>query len=154
MTEVTVGWSLGRVRRRRAQRISLLACATLLLGVAGCGSNSNTARLSGTVTLNGQPLPDNMEAPTIMFQALETGKGKGMSAPIVDGKYDAKEVPKGNVKVYFNLSQWTGEMIQEGAGTPFKEMQNLVPAAYASGIDLTVDVNNSAQDFDLKEGSP
>ncbi len=64
--------------------------AVLLSLATGCGGGKGT--VSGTVTLDGQPLP----AGNIVFYP---SKGPGVSGVIQDGTYSVKGVPTGQVTV-------------------------------------------------------
>ena len=134
--------------RLRGGALRLLLMFAVGASIAGCGGSSNSARLQGTVTLGGQPLPDDLVSAAIIFAPVKRGAQKGVASPIVDGRYDAKDVPKGEVRVSFSLPQPTGKMLQEGGGTPYAEMRDLAPPG-ASGKVITVDGNNSSLDFDL-----
>ena len=57
---------------------------------AGCGKEQSgipTARLRGTVTVNGVAIPVDA-AGTIIFQPVTVGDTRPASPPIKDGKYD------------------------------------------------------------------
>lgn len=69
----------------------VLALLTLLIPVAmGCGGRK--AKVSGSVTLDGKPLP----AGTIVFHP---SKGNSVSGEIHDGQYTVTGAPTGEVKV-------------------------------------------------------
>lgn len=77
------------------RRWGILALPLFLVAVAGgCGGKGN---VSGTVTVNGKPLPMG----SIVFTPEH---GPAVAAEIVDGKYSAVGVPAGDVKVSLNLS--------------------------------------------------
>ncbi len=70
---------------------AFLGALALLLPLAvGCGSRKGT--VSGTVTLDGQPL-------AVGTIAFIPSQGPGASAPIEDGKYSVERVPTGKVSV-------------------------------------------------------
>lgn len=67
--------------------------AALLLAIIGCGNNPTPAKVKGTVTYKGQPLPGG----TMTF-AFDTGGGYS-TAIQSDGAYSAVDLPLGNVVV-------------------------------------------------------
>jgi hypothetical protein len=74
-----------RAVRRRPSRWALVASLLALAGAPGCGSGDNLDRqaVSGTVTLDGQPLSTG----TIRFDPTSAEAGTQVSAPIQGGKY-------------------------------------------------------------------
>jgi len=124
----------------------------MLIVSAGCGAghpSRPTAHLQGTVKVDGQPIPDNAEA-SITFKPTASGQAKSTSAQIIKGKYDAPDVPRGNVTIYFNVQEPTGRQVREGMGNPYAEMRSLVPEKLGLGMALQVDGDKADQDFDLK----
>lgn len=128
-----------------------LVAGLLLASVAGCSSGSSkpTAHLSGTITMNGQPLPANATG-TIMFRPSKAGMAKTAGVPISDGKYVSPNTPVGDVTVFFSIQEPTGKMISDSGGPPYAEYRPIVPAEAAAGIALTVSGDNAEQNFDLK----
>lgn len=128
----------------------------LCLAASGCGKSGSefpVARLEGTVTINGQPLPADAEA---WIQFMPTGGGgqaPPARSPIVDGRYVAENVPLGSVLVTFNITRLTGRMVVEDnapGGTPDPERENLVPESCRQGIPLEIGGNEEKRDFDLQ----
>jgi hypothetical protein len=131
--------------------VSWFALAITLSWCAGCGggsSSGNTAHLQGTVTLAGQSLPADVEA-SILFRPTQSGQGKTVSVPVVDGRYDSPETPTGAVKAFFTIQQPTGRVFDNDRGAPIKERKSLVPEKYGAGLDLSVSDDNDAQNFEL-----
>lgn len=136
----------------RGVRAVVAACLGLaLLSGSGCGPGapSNTAHLSGAVTIAGQPVPSDASA-TLQIRATGPGQAKSASAEIVDGRYDIAQAPKGAVRVLVSIYKPTGKMIREGQGNPYPELKNMIADEYGKGIDLQVEGDNPKQDFDLK----
>jgi hypothetical protein len=123
----------------------------LLASVSGCsqGSSKPTAHLSGEVTINGQPIPENASG-TIMFRPTKAGMANTAGVPVAGGKYDSPNTPVGEVTVFFSIQGPTGKMISDAGGPLYPEMQPIIPASAASGIALTVSGDNAEQNFDLK----
>jgi hypothetical protein len=131
--------------------ISGLALSITLGWCAGCdggSSSGNTAHLQGAVTLAGQPLPADVEA-SILFRPTQSGQGKTVSVPVVNGRYDSPETPMGAVKAFFTIQQPTGRVFDNDRGAPIKERKSLVPEKYGAGLDLSVSDDNDAQNFEL-----
>lgn len=73
-------------------RLTLLALA--VTGFAGCGASTGT--VSGTVTVNKEPLANG----TITFVG---DSGEPRTAGIVNGKYETVAMPTGNYKVMISV---------------------------------------------------
>jgi hypothetical protein len=116
--------------------------------LAGCdkgGSGKPTAHLSGPITIDGQPVPDDAWV-TINFRSVSTGQAT--SAQISNSSYDCSDAPLGNVDVSIQILQPTGKMVSEG-GRSWPETRSLIADKYASGIKLDVTGDNSNQEFAL-----
>lgn len=129
-----------------ALRVVGLIALAVCLGCGGGSSAGDTAHLQGTVTIGGQPLPADAEG-AITFR---NAAGKAATAPIVQGRYDSPETPKGAVKAYFTISKPTGKTFKsERTGTEVAETISIVPANVVGGIDVDATTDNSSQNFDL-----
>jgi hypothetical protein len=119
--------------------------------LVGCGKNGSgkpTAHLSGTITIDGQPVPDNTVG-SVTFRPSGSGQASPTTAQVIDGKYDCPNAPQGNVTVFFQLVQQTGKMVGD-PGRQAPEVRSLLADKYSvSGIDLNVTDDNSSQDFAL-----
>jgi hypothetical protein len=87
--------------------LALGSSAILLLAAMGCGGGKGD--VSGTVTLDGKPLP----AGKIAFLA---SKGAAVSADIQNGQYTVAKVPTGNVKVTVETASIKTQADQMQAG--------------------------------------
>ncbi len=105
----------------------LVAVLTVLL--SGCGpAKPETCPVSGTVTWNGQPLPDGY----IQFDA-EDGKGVPPDAgPIKDGKYQLPVKP-GKKKVQITATREVGNKDPAMGMAP---RQQYIPARYNLKTEL------------------
>lgn len=123
----------------------LIASLVLLTAVAGCRRQSYpTARLEGAVTVDGR----QVEAGTISFAPLEPGRGSGVSAAIDHGRYVANGVPRGNVRVYFNAVQETGDTVED-LGVRSPRTVNVIPDRHRAGMDIEVVSNDRDRNFEL-----
>lgn len=148
----------GRALTLRQIRVVVAAVgiAIPLSGATGCGKSGPSrpgAALSGSVTINGQPIPADAEATVRFMPSGPGGQAPPTSAKIVDGRYEAKDVPLGKVNVVFFITRLTGREVVEDnvpGGTPYPERENLVPVPLRRGVPLEVGGDNAKQDFDLR----
>ena len=125
-----------------------VAVALLALAAIGCGEagpNYPHAALSGAITLDDAPV----ETGRINFIPGSGVAGSPVAADVLDGRYEATEVPLGQLTVTFSLTKATGKMIVEGDREPYPEIISIVPPHYAQGLPLQVTGDNPAQDFHL-----
>ena len=134
----------------RAFALASLALMCATLAACDSGRRSGTARLQGTVTLNGQPLPADAQA-NVTFSPVDKGRTAG--TVVANGEYDCPDVPLGKVRVYFSVMRPTGKMITESDNRPYPEVASIIAQKYASGIEIEVTDDNSNQDFDLEPAS-
>ena len=121
--------------------------ALLPLLAGGCGDSTGAgSQVAGTVSIDGEPVEKGL----ISFSPRESGIGRPATADIVDGRYEAKEVPIGNVLVQIHATKETGKMVadQDGGGE-YAEILDLVPEKYRSGIETTISGQDDSHDFDL-----
>ena len=136
--------------------IAAAGMAIAALAVAGCGKSGPShpgAALSGTVTINGQPIPADAQATVRFMPSGPAGQAPPVSAKIAGGRYEAKDVPLGKVNVVFFITRLTGREVVEDnvpGGTPYPERENLVPVKLRQGTPLEVTGDNNKQDFDLR----
>jgi len=155
------------------QAILVSSLSGFLLLLAGCGvktaadySKLDLVPGSGTVTLNGQPLPDAV----VMFENPEDGT---LCVGLTDasGRYELqvdsrkKGVTTGRkvvristatripgLNVGFDGEGGAGEEVGEGA--PAGPPQELVPARYNKESQLTVEVTRNQTTYDFALTSP
>jgi hypothetical protein len=127
------------------QKLGFLAVVVLL---CGCGRESSpVAHLSGTVTIDGKPIPSDANA-SMSFAPTEGGVA--VAVTIVDGRYDSPKTPQGKVSVMFSISRSIGpEKVSERTGQKYRDIANLVPPEHAAGMVIEVQEDNSNLNFDL-----
>ncbi|MCA9234642.1 MAG: hypothetical protein KDA44_04195 [Planctomycetales bacterium] len=119
----------------------------VIAAAIGCSGSSSTAHLAGAVTVGGKPIPADANA-SITFHG--SGEGQTVNVPIVDGKYDSPATPRGEVRVYFTVTQEVGPVKKSPrTGADYRDIVDIVPPKYATGVALTVAEDNQQQDFNL-----
>jgi hypothetical protein len=120
--------------------------ALVALSAAGCGkSGPPTAKLEGTVTLDGAPIATGY----IQFRPTTKEQSNPAGGKIENGQYVVKSAPLGKVLVLFNATKETGKTITEGDETR-PEAVNIIPQKYQKGIEIEVAGDNPSQNFELK----
>jgi hypothetical protein len=141
----------GKLRRQNcpAAMWQLPILFAFVISTTGCGTtNGGATRLQGQVTLNGKPLPADAKA--FVTFVPEGNPGKAVSVPVTNGNYDSPDTPVGKVNVQFEISREVGPTkTSERTGQSYREMENLVPGKYSTGLPLEVTGDNSTQNFDL-----
>jgi hypothetical protein len=125
-----------------------VAMVLLMVLLLGCDSGKPTypsARLEGSVTLDGKPIAQG----SLQFMPQDVGQVPSTAAPIVDGKYVADAVPRGKLRVLLSATKETGKIIKEYSSSR-PEVVNLIPEKYRAGIPINVTGDNPNQDFPLK----
>jgi hypothetical protein len=121
---------------------------TVVILITGCGGSTGPqAHLSGTVTINGDPVPADAQA-ALSFRPVQGGEA--VSVPITNGRYDSPNTPQGSVSVKFHISRPIGPVKRsEHGGTEYRDIESLVPPEYAAGMTIEVSGDNLNQDFEL-----
>jgi hypothetical protein len=107
-----------------------------LLLFTGCQSDPFTD-VSGTVTLDGNPLPEG----EVIFLSPDNSATPS-SGKIKDGQFKFRAT-RGPKKVQINATRDTGR--KEVDGWPIRE--SIVPDRYNTKTELTADVGNGSNDF-------
>jgi len=133
------------------------ALLLIVVSTCGCGGDARRASIVGTVTLDGEPLPEG----AIAFIPTAGNKGPSTGAVVSDGRF---EVPQqrgpfvGQNRVEIRASRETGRMIPDprhprGPNVPLvPEFAEYVPEHYndASTLVREVKQGRNTLDFDLK----
>ncbi len=143
-----------RFRAIHSSEYLLLTIAALLLPLAGCGSESQTSRLWGEVSYDGQPV----ERGTIELIPVAGTPGPSTGGEIVQGRYEVPEQrgPRrgGTYQVRIRAVRPTGEKIRslEQPGGPLVEVyENYIPACYNrdSQLQITLPAEGADRPFDF-----
>ena len=114
----------------------------------GCSADAKQGTVSGTVTLDGQPLKSG----TIRFDAAD-GLAAAADASITDGKYSAKLQP-GDKRVAITSPKVIGKKkMYDTPDSPVVDVtEELLPKRYNAQSELTLTVKLGDQDapFELK----
>jgi hypothetical protein len=123
--------------------------AIVMLGVfIGCSADTKQGSVSGTVTLDGQPLKSG----NIRFVPAD-GQTATADAAITDGQFTAT-MPPGEKKVSISAPKVTGKKrVYETPDSPMIDIvEELLPAEYNVRSTLTLNVapGDQSKDFELK----
>ena len=126
----------------------LILCAAFATQLTGCSKPPTPGTVTGTVTLDGQPLKSG----TIRFDAADN-RTPAADASIVDGKYTAA-VPPGDKRVTITSPKVVGKKkMYDTADSPTIDVtEELLPRRYNAQTELTLSVKVGDQEhpFDLK----
>jgi hypothetical protein len=127
----------------RQSPLILAACLVL----SGC-SKSNTATVTGTVAVDGQPAQSGY----VSFFAVD-GRAPTAGAPIVDGRYTVQVKP-GLCNVQVRVPKVIGrKKLYDTANSPVQEVKTeSLPAKYNDATELQFDVQpgTNENNYDLK----
>ena len=121
------------------------ACFAFVCFTSGCATSESPAEVSGTVLMDGKPMPEG----EIIFEATDNSKTPAAGA-IRDGKYTAHVVP-GPKKVKIQGSRTTSNP-DPVMGTAAREAT--LGSEYNEKSTLTAEINagkNDGVDFQVKE---
>ena len=122
---------------------------SVVLGCGGKPSKGPTVKWSGTVTIEGQPIPGNAQGQIIVNSNSATGASRGDQAEIVNGSYTLNNVPKGEVMVSFDIYTTAPAKDPSDAERGVMDTTSIVPERWTQGVADTADKNDSAKNFDL-----
>jgi len=144
-------------------RVALLV-AGLIAAAAFAGRNRSTRLpVSGTVTIDGQPLASG----EIAFAPASPGQGSSAGAAIERGKYSIsadKGLLPGDYKVSIHAFRGTGKKTWDGMGEPtapesqkkfVEQLEQYIPPRYNEATELTAPVRAGKSkdlNFDLQIG--
>ena len=145
---------LAHLARRRT-------CSLLIVLLSGCGGGSSTQALSGTVTVDGQPL----KMGEIKFTPFQGTTGPIAGAAIENGLFEVPAVAQGlktggTYRVEISSMVGSGEWVASpvGLGGKREALKNIVPARYNIETELQItisaDPEENTHDFALTSAPP
>lgn len=129
------------------KQTSIIFLSILILSGCSAGPKSNESEVSGTIQLDGKPLPEG----TITFVSADNSTHSAQGK-INNGEYIVN-VPVGKKRVEIHASRWTGKPYEKYG---IKETEQYLPAIYNEESQLTAEVipDTSVElDFELKSDS-
>jgi hypothetical protein len=129
----------------------MLIAVVLVSTTAGCGTSQ--VPVTGTVTLDGQPVTG---PGIIAFYPEPAADVGGVSAEIVDGKYDIpaeRGAVPGTYRVEITWPKPTGRKLPSAdPGMTIDERVEAIPDKYNKNSELKVEISSdkTVHDFDLK----
>jgi hypothetical protein len=120
---------------RSIGRVAVLAVALFVL-LAGC-SNNRMAQVTGTVSLDGQPIDKG----SISFIPAD-GKGATAGSEIKDGKYNVSKVSPGTMLVQIRYAKVSGtKKLYDAPGSKTRDTYTeVLPKKYNDDTELRFDV--------------
>jgi hypothetical protein len=121
-----------------------------VLMISGCAGATDRASVSGTVTLDGKPVPEGY----LNFYPESGGPSAG--GTILDGKYTIEEergVVIGPNRIEVHGTYKTGKMVPGPFGEPVDEVAELIPAKYHRDSILKEDVSSGENTINLELAS-
>ena len=122
--------------------LTILAC-WLLLVITGCGSDDGRITITGTVTLDGEMLPDG----SISLRPMMGTSGPTAGGKITNGSFSIpsdKGVMPGSYRVEITASRETGkEVMDTRLNTMMPEIIQYVPTKYNRESELTADITEA-----------
>ena len=130
------------------RRFELAGLCLVLLLATGCGDADGMTDVSGTVTIDGQPMGEG----AITFSPLD-GKSPTSGAHVEKGQYKAR-VPAGEMKVIITHPKVVGtKKIYDTPDSPVMPVtEEALPARYNTDSELKLSVQPGAnkKDWELK----
>ena len=124
------------------RRLFIQVVAVICIGGAGAGCGNRDGRLTvtGTVTFDGQALPEG----SISFRPREGTSSPSAGASISDGRFEVgsdKGVLPGEFDVAITATRKTGKKkMDPGTQTMFDEIEQYLPARYNAESVLQVEI--------------
>ncbi len=132
-----------------AHRHVWLLTGLLAAMIVGCGgSGPATVSVSGSVTVDGEPVPEG----TIYFR--DQDGGNSYAGKIRDGQYEAKVTPGGKTVEIIGYREVPGKVREDNPGEKTPVRQMYIPKQYnresTLQLELPTNPNKQQEDFDLK----
>ncbi len=137
-----------RISLTRQIFVGFLSSAVTLLCITGCGPESNTAYISGTVSIDGKPTDKG----SISFIPVN-GQGPTAGAEIKDGKFNS-QAALGECKVEVRVPKVVGKKkLYDTPDSPIQDvMEEVLPSKFNEASELRIDIKKgtNTKDWDLK----
>ena len=143
-----------RLINPRGVTLAVLSCLLAVMGT-GCGAPSGPGRVNvyGTITMDGQPVPDG----TISFIPARETVGPTAGATITKGYYEINQngPTVGKYRIEIKAVRKTGKQIPAGTpappGTMIDEIEHYIPAKYntKTELEITFKPGSNKANFDL-----
>ena len=128
--------------------VGFLCSVLTLLCFTGCGPESNTAYISGTVSIDGKPTDKG----SISFIPVN-GQGPTAGAEIKDGKFNS-QAALGECKVEVRVPKVVGKKkLYDTPDSPIQDvMEEVLPSKFNEASELRIDIKKgtNTKDWDLK----
>ena len=131
--------------RRGLGPICLAAVGLSVLGLTGCGPDDGLVTVTGTITLDGQPVENG----SISLMSVD-GRGAGGDV-ITDGHYSARTAPgETAVQIYAHKTVKKQNPTPEEIERNLTEDQvQLLPSVYNRQSKLRIDITPDSHEFDF-----
>jgi hypothetical protein len=128
------------------RRLQLTAVCLAFAGAAGSSEDSGKGAITGTVTLDGQPLKSGL----IRFKPAD-GSTPTAETTITDGEFSA-QVPLGEKRISISAPKVVGKRkAYDTADSPTVDIvEELLPARYNAASELTLGVKGGRQSAEFK----
>ena len=144
-------------RLRSPKTVALVGGILAAVITSGCGGSGRPgAQIRGTVTLDGEPIPDG----SIAFLPMDVVQAKSTTGQIAEGKYEVTQQSEvlGTHRVEIRAARPTGRMLPSfpPSKEPAEELEQYIPKIYNQNSTLTIDVQPGANEanFDLTSQGP
>ena len=137
--------------------VAAAACGLMILSGSGC--SKPVAHVAGSVTVNGEPLPEG----TILFVPDVGTEAVSGSSRIKDGQYEIgadKELTAGSYKVEVRALRGTGRILKteeqlDGDAAEYEEVEQYIPPQYNTSTTLRAELSagENKKDFQLQIGN-
>lgn len=123
---------------------SLLLC--FLFGVSGCGGGGET-KVYGTIQWDGAPVATGK----IDFEPAD-GRGKAVSAEIIEGQYEVRVSPGDKIIRLFAFKVAGKRKMYETPDSPMMDVyEQIIPAKFNTKTELKLTVTGSSQEYNYPQ---
>lgn len=128
--------------------LKFMLASMLCIGLVGCGNGERS--LTGTVTVDNQPIDDGM---IVFAPSGEGDKRQKVAVQIINGKYvveSAKGLTDGKYRVEITWMKKTGKKVPTGDGAEMRdESVQSLPAKFNTSSMLMADIPAPSNQLDF-----